>query len=241
MFEGDIRIRMGYVWTSGVVPYAIVSEHFTEDELRSIKDNIKYLNDELNPYITFVEKMSGALDFISIQAEPGKGCWSYVGKIGGLQEINIDCARSSRSVLAHEVMHALGFWHEQNRPDRDDYIKINYENMVDGASGQFTKRTQQDSFGYAYDYGSVMHYGSKAFSKNGKDVLESTNPVGMTLGNKVGLTSVDRGKLLMKYGAAPTTAPTTAPATCSVYKRKRGCKRRRRRCKWSGKKCINAT
>lgn len=58
--------------------------------------------------------------------------------------------------------HALGFWHEQSRYDRDNYIRILSENIQDGMEGQFSKESQRDfqTFGYPYDLGSVMHYGS---------------------------------------------------------------------------------
>ena len=35
----------------------------------------------------------------------------------------------------HEIMHALGFFHEHTRPDRDKYIKIDWKNIEQGKIG----------------------------------------------------------------------------------------------------------
>ncbi|KAB7502400.1 Zinc metalloproteinase nas-15 [Armadillidium nasatum] len=57
-------------------------------------------------------------------------CWSRIGKIGGPQEINFGswCFQQFGVVL-HELYHCLGFYHEQSRPDRDDYVEIVWDNI----------------------------------------------------------------------------------------------------------------
>ncbi|KAL1261298.1 hypothetical protein QQF64_006563, partial [Cirrhinus molitorella] len=99
-------------------------------------------------------------------------CWSYVGRIfSGGQTLSIGNDCGLKSIVEHEFLHALGFWHEQSRYDRDDYVTINFENIIAGQESNFDKynESQTTTQGTPYDYYSVMHYGKNAFS-NGKGI-----------------------------------------------------------------------
>ena len=62
----------------------------------------------------------------------------------------------------HEFIHAWGFHHEHNRPDRDKYVKVYLENIIDEDRGNFKKQEQSCTFGVPYDGNSIMHYSSTA-------------------------------------------------------------------------------
>ena len=60
----------------------------------------------------------------------------------------------------HEFGHAIGFHHEQTRPDRDNYIKVNNDNIESGLAYNFDKYKwgYVKNYGIRYDYWSIMHY-----------------------------------------------------------------------------------
>nr|XP_045625356.1 zinc metalloproteinase nas-4-like [Procambarus clarkii] len=91
----------------------------------------------------------------------------------GFQDLNLD--RScfySISVILHELTHAVGFLHHQCRADRDDYVTVNYTNILNKKQHNFFKDSGNAAFlrtlGLPYQYTSTMHYASDAFSKGSK-------------------------------------------------------------------------
>lgn len=150
------------LWPNGIIPYVISREIDARGRQlirQSMRDWDKHVcinfkqREEEQAYIKFVYK---------------KGCWSYVGHIGRPQEVSIgrftEDPPCDRGALTHELGHALGFFHEQSRPDRDKFVKINWHNIRSGTEKNFRKETDDmiDSRGVPYDFGSIMHYSKYA-------------------------------------------------------------------------------
>ena len=61
-------------------------------------------------------------------------CFSSVGnRLVGKQRLSIGTNCDRIATIEHEFLHALGFWHEQSRSDRDDYVTIMWDRISEGS------------------------------------------------------------------------------------------------------------
>ncbi|XP_042715253.2 astacin-like metalloendopeptidase isoform X1 [Chrysemys picta bellii] len=188
------------------IPY-IISYKYDKPSVKIIKeafaDFARFTCIKFVPY-------SYQRDFISIM--PMSGCFSSVGRTGGMQVVSLApaCLRRGKGVTLHELMHVVGFWHEHSRADRDKYISISWNEILTGFEINFMKSWNSNML-VNYDYSSVMHYGRYAFSMTGlPTIIPLSNPY-VALGQRWNLSSSDIARVNKLYKCSPTLTESESP------------------------------
>ncbi|VDM38779.1 unnamed protein product [Toxocara canis] len=199
-------VRQQYLtWPDARIPYAISTQYTSQSRAKIAKafDEYRRLT-----CIKFEPRTDADRDYIYIF--PDDGCYSLVGRVGGKQSVSLSQGCFQKGVILHELMHTAGFFHEQSRADRDDYVTIFWENIKDGLADQFDKYSLRviDHLGTKYDYSSVMHYSTTAFSKNGLPTIQPKQ-ANAEIGQRTQFSDTDVYKLNKLYNCPSTEGGTT--------------------------------
>ncbi|CAF1187129.1 unnamed protein product [Adineta ricciae] len=222
-FEGDMMFPDGAdpargvaiigkrQWPNGVIPYDISAITNAQDQqkITNAMNTLMYAvatpianSQSRTACVFFRPRQSSDKDYISIQY--GSGCSANVGYTQGFQS-KVTLQQNGcfyTGTIQHELMHVLGFFHEQSRPDRDNYLQINLENVRPNMVHNFEKYAWGSSVynqGTSYDYKSVMHYETTAFSMNGKPTMVPRQ-AGATIGRAEMLSALDIAEVRHFYG-----------------------------------------
>ncbi|XP_067401057.1 meprin A subunit alpha [Emydura macquarii macquarii] len=209
LFQGDILLPKGrnalrneiYRWKFPI-PYilgddlglnakGVILEVFEMFRLKSCVDFKPYEGE--STYILFTK---------------ANGCWSMVGDRQTGQNLSIGERCDQKAIVEHELLHALGFYHEQSRTDRDDYVDIWWNEILPGQAHNFAK--YDDTFisdlNTPYDYESVMHYEPFSFNKNksAPTITAKIPAFNDIIGQRLDFSAVDLERLNRMYNCTST-------------------------------------
>ncbi|XP_011431595.3 uncharacterized protein [Magallana gigas] len=168
------------LWPRGVVPYQL-DGNMSPDAVDVVKAGIEMLHNMT--CVRFAPIGSQLANSVShsnhVYFFSQSGCWSYVGMIGwGRQEISLqDPGCISLATSVHEICHALGMWHEQNRSDRDSKIELYGDNISGGGLNNVNFRRMTTRNSYPYDISSVLQYSLTSFAVDrSRPTMRSKDP-----------------------------------------------------------------
>jgi len=197
-------------WPDGIVPFEFADNVTPQnrDRVHAFMDEVRFWSD-----VEFVPRQGDEAFWVTIRSSSSGNSATVGPARGGVVNIN---AWESPGFIAHELMHTLGFAHEQSRPDRDQYVEVICECIQGGCSnGNFAIIPDAEPIGL-YDFESVMHYPSTfalAPCPDGRNIRplplydQYRGGMGDWSFNYDGLSNADIWALAVKYGGDPVPGP----------------------------------
>jgi len=202
MGTDSVRIGETFKWPNGIMPY-VIDDVYTDEQMEQIFFGMTEIMRQTGNCVTFVPRTN---EFNYVKVIKGGGCWSFVGHLGtGEQELSLEDGCFRHGTIMHEFLHAFGFFHEQSRGDRDDYVFINFDNIQEGRENNFRMEIEGegiDHLGTLYDYGSVMHYNAYAFAIDRSIPTIIPYDPEAEIGQRLDLSELDAHRVMLHYGCA---------------------------------------
>jgi len=185
------------VWPNGVVPYN-VSDKLSARTQENVRAAIAAWN--ATGAVTMVERTQvtasaypNYIDFVKADQ-----CASWVGfQDDGAQSIYTG-EKCSEGSMIHEIGHAMGLLHEHTRPDRDSFVKINWDSIDADKTHNFDVLDDAIPLG-DYDYSSIMHYGERFFSNDGNPTISSLQNTDVEIGQRKFISDGDKNSMITLY------------------------------------------
>eukprot|EP01060_Flectonema_neradi_P024450 TRINITY_DN332_c3_g1_i3.p1 TRINITY_DN332_c3_g1~~TRINITY_DN332_c3_g1_i3.p1 ORF type:complete len:1129 (+),score=200.52 TRINITY_DN332_c3_g1_i3:136-3387(+) len=179
MFDDTQTLSLwgGRLWPAPKsIPYSVVASAGLPSNDERVVTSIGIIEEKT--CLQFRAATNGDTEYIRVTEAAATTCLAHIGRIqGGVTEINIGVQCDTGAVL-HEFLHALGFYHEQSRNDRDEFVTVNTGNIDPTKTSNFVLESNAFDIG-AYDYNSIMHYSATAFAKTpGLITITSPEPIG---------------------------------------------------------------
>jgi Astacin (Peptidase family M12A) len=162
-------------WKTQIIPYEFepnLSQKIQFDFFEAVK------NLEANTHLCFVPRRTESTVLL---------VKNYVGNysFANLQENSINIGGTSAYVITHEICHLLGMSHEHQRPNRDSFIYILWQNVNPQFESAFTIFGEKsDSMTQVYDFESIMHYPINTFTQNGEPTIKLKQPSNQIVGGQ---------------------------------------------------------
>jgi len=169
------------LWANGKVPYEIQSS-FTQVDKDVFEASKKLIEEKT--CIRYVPK-TGSGPYLRLRREcacgqQGGDCFpgGYTDGLGAntprelvMSAACMDGGSGDLTFFTHEMMHALGVIHTQNRPDRDNFVSILEDNIQPDALSQYELCSSCITHGTPYNCLSTMHYRDTFFNVDGKKTM----------------------------------------------------------------------
>ncbi|XP_026174207.1 low choriolytic enzyme-like [Mastacembelus armatus] len=175
------------------IPFEL-SDSYDDTEKKAIAGAMRELQAK-----TCIRFITHTTQMAYLSLEPRSGCASLLGRTGLKQVVSLQrygCVQ--HGIIQHELLHAMGFYHEHTRSDRDSFVKISWGNIDPVFTNNFQKQ-DTNNLNTPYDYSSVMHYGRTAFGKNGLETITPIPDASVPIGQRNGVSKIDISRINKLY------------------------------------------